>query len=340
MEDWRQQPWFHALDLGDGRVTPGRFGPETPPNYTLFGFFDLVRHTDLSEAACVDVGTMDGLAAFVLAGLGARSVTACDLARRDTFLWAREQLGYDRVDYRTPVAAHDLPGIVGSGGADVIVLAGVLYHVHDPLAVLVSMRESLRLGGLLFVETHFLRHERAACMRLNPADDAKRRLPFSNVYWRPSKAALRGMLELSGFEVVATRIVNARLTMLACARRPHDVDTDHELIRHALRRVAHPHYRGAADFHALQRQQGPEARVRYDGPTGERLLYRAYFDAAVPHQPAWNPPSDRARHVDAMRSGKHYARLRLAESAEATGARLRGSWESAVRRWRNGPVRC
>ena len=58
VEDHR---WFHAIDLGDGVVTLGRFQPGTPPKYTLFGFFDLVRGLSLEGARCVDVGTMDGI---------------------------------------------------------------------------------------------------------------------------------------------------------------------------------------------------------------------------------------------------------------------------------------
>jgi 2-polyprenyl-3-methyl-5-hydroxy-6-metoxy-1,4-benzoquinol methylase len=200
----QQQSWFHAIDLGQGRVTAGRFDPATPPNYTLFGFFDLIRHIDLSRACCFDIGTMDGLSAFVLAGLGARRVVACDLADRETFRWARAQLGYDRIEYRTPVSAHDLPQHVGDERADLIVMAGVLYHVHDPLSVLVSLRQSLRREGLLIVETIFQPNEPSPQMVFNPCDTSAGHIPHTNVYWRPSKAALHGMLELSGFEVMAT----------------------------------------------------------------------------------------------------------------------------------------
>jgi 2-polyprenyl-3-methyl-5-hydroxy-6-metoxy-1,4-benzoquinol methylase len=318
----QQQSWFHAIDLGQGRVTAGRFDPATPPNYTLFGFFDLIRHIDLSRACCFDIGTMDGLSAFVLAGLGARRVVACDLADRETFRWARAQLGYDRIEYRTPVSAHDLPQHVGDERADLIVMAGVLYHVHDPLSVLVSLRQSLRREGLLIVETIFQPNEPSPQMVFNPCDTSAGHIPHTNVYWRPSKAALHGMLELSGFEVMATRIVNARLTVLARARRPHDLASAYPLIRLAHQRRPHPHYQKAADFAAMQRDSGPEAQVRYDGPRGERLLYRAYYEPTVPHQPRWQAPNASARLLDAVRSGRRYAKLRAAETRRALSCGL------------------
>ncbi|MFW5740766.1 MAG: class I SAM-dependent methyltransferase [Myxococcota bacterium] len=334
-EDWLQRAWFHAIDLGGGRVTPGRFDATTPPNYTLFGLFDLIRHVELSKATCFDVGTMDGLAAFVLAGLGARHVVACDMAPRETFQWARDQLGYEQIEYRTPVAALDLPELVAGDRPDLLVMAGVLYHVFDPLSVLVAARESLRREGLLIVETIFLRDEPGPRMLFNPCDATARRLPYSNIYWLPSKAALHGMLALAGFEVVATRIVNARLTVLARARRPHEMESEHPLIRQAHRCRPHPHYE-AADFHAMQRDREPPARVRYEGPTGERFLYRAYYEPQVPHQPRWNPPAQAQRVYDAARSGRTHARLRLAEAGARVGrdvtARSRRWWAALRRR--------
>lgn len=318
--DWLQKQWFHAIDLGDGLVTPGRFGPDVPPNYTLYGVFDLLRHIHLTEARCVDVGTMDGIAAFVMKGLGAREVLACDMAERPTFAWARERLGLD-VDYRTPVAALELPQALGDDKADLVLMAGVLYHVYDPLTVLVACRESLRREGLLLVETAFAYDEGGPRMTFNPADPSPRRLSISNVYWRPSKAALHGMLQLAGFEVLATRVVHARLTVLAQARRPKDIAARHDLVRVAQDRKPHPHYREAADFRALQSDQATAARVRYDGPRDDRYLYRAHFEPEVPFQPRWRPRNERVRWLDAAHGARMHATLRLAEARATAGFR-------------------
>lgn len=313
--------WFHAIDLGGGVITPNRFGPSTPPNYTLHGFFDLVRHVELAEARCFDVGTMDGLAAFVMKGLGAREVVACDMAPRATFEHARERLGLD-VAYRTPVNALELPRIVGPERADVVLLAGVLYHVYDPLTVLVACRESLRREGFLFLETTFLFDEGEPKMSFNPADRSARRIPFPHVYWRASKAAVHGMLQLAGFEVVATRAVDGRLTVLAQAKRPSEIAGRDALVAAAQDRHRHRHYREAADFDALEAETGPASSARYRGPRDDRFLYRALFAPAVPYQPPWRS-SSAVRWRDAARSARIHATMRLAEARAAAAPRVR-----------------
>ena len=178
-DQWRQHRWFHAIDPRRRTRYARPLPPEdTHPNYTLFGFYDLIRHADLSLATCVDVGTMDGLAAFVLAGLGAKRVMACDLAHRESFIWAREQLGYDKIEYRTPVSgAMNCPQSLANRALTSSCWPVCSTMSTTPLSVLVSLRQSLWPGGLLFVETVFLRYETKACMRFNPSDDKVSRLP-------------------------------------------------------------------------------------------------------------------------------------------------------------------
>ena len=127
--------WFHAVDFGGGLVSKGRLGPGVPPNYTLYGVLELMAGLELEGASVVDVGTMDGIVAFGAKARGAARVIATDLARRETFEAGRAYLGLD-IDYRVPVQALDLPSVLGDEKADVIVMAGVLYHVLDPIAVL------------------------------------------------------------------------------------------------------------------------------------------------------------------------------------------------------------
>ena len=321
-----KRTWFHAIELPDGRVTPGRFARDTPPNYTLFGAFDLLPHIDLSNARCFDVGAMDGIASFVMKGLGAREVVTCDMARRDTFLWAREKLGLDG-EYRVPVSTLDMPAVVGPGKADLILMAGVLYHVYDPLTVLVALRESLRLDGLLLLETLSLFDEGRPVMSFNPSDRSRRRVDFPHVYWRASKSAVHGMLRLAGFEVVATRMVNARLTVLAQAKRPQDIEAREDLVALAQDHHRHAHYKEAANFDALSAAGDERARVSYRGPRDDRFLYRATFEPRVPHQPRWDPPRSVVLR-DLAKSARMHAAMRLGERREQLASdgleRIRG----------------
>lgn len=281
------QKWFHAIDLGHGAVTAGRFDPAVPPNYTLFGFFDLVRELDLAGARCVDVGTMDGLAAFVMKARGAREVIATDLAPRPTFELARDVLGLD-VEYHAPVDALGLRDVLGSRRADVVLLAGVLYHVFDPVSVLSACREIVARDGWLIVETSYLFDRGRPIMSFNPVDPSPRALPHANVFWRPSKAAVEGMLGLVGFEVVATVAVEGRITVLARARRPAEIEGRTEMLRRIHAHfMDYANYRDRVDYRALQSDRSEPSRVRYSGPRGDRWLTRSLYEPDVPYQPKW-----------------------------------------------------
>jgi hypothetical protein len=314
--------WFHAIDLGDGLVTPGRFGPEVPPNYTLYGVFEMLRDLDLAEARCFDLGTMDGIVSWALKGLGAREVVACDMAARPTWAAARDHLGLD-VEYRTPVDALELPQVVGATGADLVVLCGILYHVYDPLTVLVACRESIRREGFLIVETAYLYDEGGPKMLFNPTDQSPRAMPHPHIYWRPSKRALHGMLELAGFEVVTTLAVDGRVAVLAQAKRPSEIEAREPRIAWAQDRHRHPHYDERAGFDALENDTTPAASITYEGPREDRFIYRALWKPCVPYQPSWRAPSATILARDLARSGRMHADTRRAEAAEALRRRAR-----------------
>jgi SAM-dependent methyltransferase len=325
------EQWFHAIDFGNDVVTPGRFGADVPPNYTLYGFFDLVRHMDLSKARCFDIGCMDGIASFVMKALGAREVIACDMTHRETFELARHRLGM-HVEYKTPINALELPVIVGNERADLILLAGVLYHVFDPLAVLVACREALRLEGLLVIETTFLFDESGARMAFNPNDDSRRALPLPHVYWRPSKRAVHGMATLAGFQVLSTVAVDGRLTVIAQAKRPSAIEQRAPRIASAQDRHRNPHYLRGADFDRLEADASEPAQVLYRGPRDDRFLYRGLYQPVVPFQPRWQPRSEAVRWRDVARSARIHATMRAAEARACSGATVR----AALRRVASG----
>lgn len=306
--------WFHAIDFGGGLISPGRFQQRLPPNYTLFGVFELLRRLQLRGACVVDVGTMDGLVAFVMARLGAACVIATDLAPRATFEVARQALAVE-VDYRVPLSATALPESLDER-ADVIVLAGVLYHVFDPLAVLEACRRSIKQAGWLIVETSYLFDEGAARMSFSPADLGARGIDRPNVFWRPSRSALEGMLQLVGFDPVASIAVDGRLAILGQALRPEEIPHRSQCMRefHA-RYMKYDNYRERIDLDALARDSGPVSSIRYTGPRGASRLYPALYQPAVPLQPVWRPRRAADRYAKVARSAWFHARAALGEAS-------------------------
>lgn len=317
LRELMSEKWFHAIDFGEGLVSPGRFAERLPPNYTLFGVFELLRQMDLSGATVVDVGTMDGLVAFVMARLGAARVIATDLAARETFSAARDALGL-AIDYRVPVQAIALPESLGAERADVVVLAGVLYHVFDPLAVLESCRRALKREGWLIIETSYLFDEGGARMAFSPADESARGIERANVFWRPSRRALEGMLQLVGFEVVASIAVDGRLTMLGQARRPSEIaDRSPRMQNFHKSYLRHAHYQERIDLDALAKADGPVSAVPFRGARGPQRLYPALYQPQVPLQPAWRPRRELDRYAKVARSAWFHASTALGEGRAA-----------------------
>jgi SAM-dependent methyltransferase len=286
MSDATTDSWFHALRFPDGTVTPGRFDRDAPPNYTLWGALALLRHLDLAAADCLDIGTMDGLMAFSLARAGARSVSATDVVPRPTFERARAALGLD-VAYRTPFLVSDVAD-APEPSWDLIACCGVLYHVFDPLPLLVTLRRNLRPQGWLILETQYLKGEGRSRLSFEPGEAGKA-LRHANTFFRPSHSALCALMETAGFEVVTTIATLGRLTVLARAERPSAIRTRTAATRKVLDRYRHyANYREAVD-HAGLDAASARGVVGYAGPVGDFVLDTTTRRPASDLEPEWRP---------------------------------------------------
>ncbi len=287
--------WFHAIDFGSVQ-SPGR--GDHPPNRSLFGTFDFLQHIELSGARCLDIGTMDGLAAFIMQGRGAAEVIATDLYDRPQFLLARELLGLDeKVRYLPNTHINDLGAEVGWGGMDMLVLAGVLYHSFSPLTALFTCRRLLKDGGLVIVETMSTRSDEPILI-LNPAADSPPVDEYTT-YFVPSPKAVAGMLKLAGFEVLGSRqaIGRSRVTLLARATKPSLVPGRSKLMIEAHERLAlmdDDLLRDGLDFQALEHGNSEPSSVRYSGPTGDHDFDDLFYEPTFQLQPAWEPQTNAA----------------------------------------------
>lgn len=272
------------MDLGDGVVTAGRFGPDLPPNYTIFPVWSLLEAISIAGISCIDVGTVDGIVAFTLKQEGAATVVATDRGRRNTFPFVRERLGLDVPylpgstldggDISARLEAHELPAKY-----DLVVLAGVIYHAPDPLTVLMHARNLLKANGLLIVET-----------ASHPGTDPALQLNTSlndpvlepNTYFLPSAKAVQGMLNFVSCNPLATVVNGRRLAVLAQACRPSQIAEASEALSLVIRE-GRP--LGALSFAELEGEQDVSA-VEYAGRRGEWTLEPGAFRTRFSLQPA------------------------------------------------------
>lgn len=265
IKEMQEHEWFHAIDVGEGTVTCGRFPPGGPQNQTLFSVFDLLKNIDVSGKDCLDIGATDGLVSFGLERLGARSVTATDRVEGVGFRILHTALE-SKVRQVVPVEISDIHEKLPDGEFDLIICAGVIYHMLNPLSAFTACRAMLRPGGLMIMETALTWKLREPALLLNSEDEENME---SSTYWMPTTSALKGMAKLCHFDVLAARWQprNGRGAVLGRAVRRH------EKVREATTLTNAMHEMGLLDYDFLRMLDGADRRVdstiRYTGPKGE-----------------------------------------------------------------------
>lgn len=191
--------WFHAMDLGQGVVTPGRIdvARQTLPRLKL--------PESLAGKTVLDIGAWDGFFSFEAERRGAQRVLATDshawYTRKPAFELARRALGSRVEDYDIDVM--DLsPERIGT--FDVVLFLGVLYHLRHPMLALEKVR-SVCAGQLILETVTDLVWTRYPVMRFYPGSELA---GDASNWFGPNPAAIVGMLKAVGFsrvEIVSPR---------------------------------------------------------------------------------------------------------------------------------------
>jgi tRNA (mo5U34)-methyltransferase len=208
-----QLPWYHVMELPDGVVTPGIDDPRD--RLPLLGIPD-----DLSGLSVLDIGAWDGFFSFECERRGAAHVVAADwFAWREaargskrSFELAREAFGskVEDVEIRVEELAPESVGTF-----DLVLFAGVLYHVRDPLRALEAVASVT--DGRLILETHVdLALMRKPAAAFYPALELEG--DHTN-WWGPNPPAVEGMLRAVGFTDVVKVFPRSRTYELARALR-------------------------------------------------------------------------------------------------------------------------
>jgi tRNA (mo5U34)-methyltransferase len=188
-------PWFHSIDLGSGVVSPG-----ATPLEVLEMAADVYFRDGVDGLSVIDIGCWDGFHSFEAKRRGATRVLATDQfawssecwGSKESFELARTQLGAD-VD----VAEIDVSDITPEsvGHFDVVLLAGVLYHLRHPFLAL--ERVSRVCDRILVVETHLDAEDASRpTMVFYPTDELA---GDPTNWWGPNRECVTAMLQVAGF---------------------------------------------------------------------------------------------------------------------------------------------
>jgi tRNA (mo5U34)-methyltransferase len=136
--------WWHSIDLGAGRVTPGVHPlAELQRNYREFHLPD-----DLTGKRLLDIGCWDGFYSFEAERHGAQ-VTSVDVWCPQTYFQAHAALQSQAVFHEKSVYELKREDL---GGHDIVLFLGVLYHLKHPLLALERVCELT--NDFAIIETH------------------------------------------------------------------------------------------------------------------------------------------------------------------------------------------
>jgi 2-polyprenyl-3-methyl-5-hydroxy-6-metoxy-1,4-benzoquinol methylase len=268
--------WFHALDLG-GFQTSGRFPPGTPQNITLYPVMDLLQHVEFEGLDCLDVGTAHGLSAFGMKLRGARTVTATDVmdVRSPPWELARRALDLE-VDYLPDTTFENIYSRMPGRKFDLIVCAGVIYHMFNPFDAVLKCRRLLKPNGILVLESAYLPNEQRSILDFN-ADSVALKEVYT--YWMPSGPAMAGMLRLAGLDPLADRSVRKPDRLAIIAR-----NVAWENVRERSDLCVRMHEAGLYATDAIREPEGEPSPAQYSGPTDSVVLdWRSYIPNWAPH---------------------------------------------------------
>ncbi len=209
LERIRSRQWYHSIDVEDGLVTPGAH-----PLAELRTVLERLQlPARLDGLSVLDIGAWDGFFSFEAERRGARRVVAYDVTPADYFGFstAKELLG-SKVEY-VQGSVYDLDK-ARVGTFDVVLFAGVLYHLRYPLLALDRIHPIC--DGYMLLESHVLDDhvvlDDGSVTTLDRIDPCLARIPLYRFYpsnelnrdysnwFAPNRRALEDGLRTAGFE--------------------------------------------------------------------------------------------------------------------------------------------
>jgi tRNA (mo5U34)-methyltransferase len=188
-EKYFSSGWWHSIDLGDGRVTPGAHKlEELRENFALFNL-----PADLTGQRVLDIGCWDGFYSFEAERRGA-TVVAVDCWRPEKFFIAHEALN-SRAQFHEMSVYEVTKERLGS--FDIVFFLGVLYHLRHPLLALERVCEVTK--GVALIESHVIDNARGADypnMEFYELDELGGQ--YDN-WWGPNSDCLARMTRAAGF---------------------------------------------------------------------------------------------------------------------------------------------
>jgi len=179
--------WYHKIQVDENTYTPSTRKNNVNP-HTIKHFDNI----DFNGKKVLDIGCRDGFYCFEAEKRGAKEILGIDTC-----------LSLGAVDFLIPhfkskVKMEEKSIYDIDGEFDVIIFAGVLYHLKYPFLALKKISESIVDGGHLIIETAIWQNKEEKsllwCPKVEEAPNGPTSLTFFNY------KGLKDNLELFGFD--------------------------------------------------------------------------------------------------------------------------------------------
>lgn len=200
VEKLKQYRFYQTIDLGDGVVTPGE--PLAAKQKQLLKH---IAAMDLTNKRVIELGCANGLLALAAERRGAKEVIAVDNLKQS--IDGLNDVILPHLGSRIEAIHNNVLNITREsfGQFDVVIFAGILYHLKYPFLALRNLRDLVKDDGVVILETGIFDDFNSRAVLYTPS---LKDTPYSS---SPSYFNERGLienLEYYGLRVQEKQIIN------------------------------------------------------------------------------------------------------------------------------------
>ena len=209
-----QYGWGHTIDFGPFRKE-GLLGDSY---LQIAGVLDAWGwwKARLDGLCVADVGCFTGGLSLLMAHRGASVVYAVDEIPEHLAQCTCLANAFNVSNVRPVLrSAYRLREVIPPGSLDLILFAGVLYHLSDMLVGLYALRELLKPGGVLLIQSNAIddfRHSYANFGRF-----------YAGMWWQPTGLCIKDMCEFMGFADCEIRFYSHSLCLAHAVRTTDEI---------------------------------------------------------------------------------------------------------------------
>jgi SAM-dependent methyltransferase len=200
--------WGHNHDFGEFKIE-GRMGDRHIDLLSNFVTLFPISLDDFKGSSVFDIGCWTGGTTLLLASLGSK-VFAIEEVKKytDMVSFLSKAFGIEDQVTISPLSIYSCNSNEFYNRFDVVYFPGVVYHLSDPLIALRILFNSLKVGGVMLVESAGINLQEPLCEfegSLNYRKGTKERLNRGGWNWfKPSPSALYRMMREAGFDKIET----------------------------------------------------------------------------------------------------------------------------------------